>query len=162
MRINSFNEEKPQKEEVIIPKKEHKKKNKYTKAYEQIIYFMLNNDWVITQVEKERIIFPTETMRELSSEIIYYYKKYGNINIADFYTYIQDKSNILILINDILGDSYNEKTTKDELFLYFKVTKEYCEKQEIKRLTILMKKEVDPIEQAKIVEKIRKLRLGDS
>ena len=26
----------------------------------------------------------------------------------------------------------------------------------------LMKKEVDPIEQAKIVEKIRKLRLGDS
>ena len=155
-------EEKPQKEEVIIPKKEQKKKNKYTKAYEQIIYFMLNNDWVITQVEKERIIFPTETMRELSSEIIYYYKKYGNINIADFYTYIQDKSNILILINDILGDSYNEKTTKDELFLYFKVTKEYCEKQEIKRLTNLMKKEVDPIEQAKIVEKIRKLRLGDS
>ena len=162
MRINSFNEEKPQKEEVIIPKKEQKKKNKYTKAYEQIIYFMLNNDWVITQVEKERIIFPTETMRELSSEIIYYYKKYGNINIADFYTYIQDKSNILILINDILGDSYNEKTTKDELFLYLKVKKEYCEKQEIKRLTNLMKKEVDPIEQAKIVEKIRKLRLGDS
>ena len=35
-------------------------------------------------------------------------------------------------------------------------------KQEIKRLTNLMKKEVDPIEQAKIVEKIRKLRLGDS
>ena len=162
MRINSFKEEKPKKEEVIIPKKEQKKKNKYTKAYEQIIYFMLNNDWVITQVEKERIIFPTEEMRELCSEITYYYKKYGNINIADFYTYIQDKSNILILINDILGDSYNEKTTKDELFLYFKVTKEYCEKQEIKRLTNLMKKEVDPIEQAKIVEKIRKLRLGDS
>ena len=71
MRINSFKEEKPQKEEVIIPKKEHKKKNKYTKAYEQIIYFMLNNDWVITQVEKERIIFPTEEMRELCTEITY-------------------------------------------------------------------------------------------
>lgn len=162
MRINSFKEEKPEKDKIFIPKKEHKKKNKYTKAYEQIIYFMLNNDWVITQVEKERVIFPTEIMRELSSEIIYYYKKYGNINIADFYTYIQDKENILILLNDILGDSYNEETTKDELFLYFKVTREYCEKQEIKRLTNLMKKEVDPIEQAKIVEKIRKLRLGDS
>jgi hypothetical protein len=55
-----------------------------------------------------------------------------------------------------------EKTTKDELFLYFSVTREYCEKQEIKRLTNLMKKEMDPIEQAKIVEKIRKLRLGDN
>ena len=81
MRINSFNEEKPQKEEVIIPKKEQKKKNKYTKAYEQIIYFMLNNDWVVTQVENERLIFPNEVSRALSSEIIYYYKKYGNINV---------------------------------------------------------------------------------
>ena len=162
MRLNSFLKEKPKKEKPTIPQKQTKKKDKYTKAYEQIIYFMLNNDWVITQVEKERIIFPTEVMRELSSEITYYYKKYGNINIADFYTYIQDKENILMLLNEILGESYTENTTKDELILYFKVTREYCEKQEIKRLTNLMKKEVDPIEQAKIVEKIRKLRLGDN
>jgi len=44
---------------------------------------------------------------------------------------------------------------------YFKVVREYSTKQEIKRLTGLMKKEVDPLEQAKIVEKIRKLRLGE-
>ena len=162
MRINSYIKEKPKKEKEFIPQKKTTRKDKYTKAYEQIIYFMLNNDWVITQVEKERIIFPTEVMRELCSEISYYYKKYGNINIADFYTYIQDRENILILLNNILADSYMEKTTKDELFLYFSVTREYCEKQEIKRLTNLMKKEMDPIEQAKIVEKIRKLRLGDN
>lgn len=162
MRINSYIKKKPKKEKEFIPHKKPTRKDKYTKAYEQIIYFMLNNDWVITQVEKERIIFPTEEMRELCSEISYYYKKYGNINIADFYTYIQDRENILILLNNILADSYMEKTTKDELFLYFSVTREYCEKQEIKRLTNLMKKEMDPIEQAKIVEKIRKLRLGDN
>ncbi len=162
MRINSFIKDKPKKEAIVIPKKISTKKNKYTKAYEQIIYFMLNNDWVITQVEKERLIFPTEEMRAICSEISYYYKLHGNINVADFYTYIQDKENILILLNNILGESYSEKTTKDELFLYFKVVREYCEKQEIKRLTNKMKKEVDPIEQAKIVEKIRKLRLGDS
>ena len=162
MRINSYIKQKPKKEKEFIPQKKTTRKDKYTKAYEQIIYFMLNNDWVITQVEKERIIFPTEVMRELCSEISYYYKKYGNINIADFYTYIQDRENILILLNNILADSYMEKTTEDELFLYFSVTREYCEKQEIKRLTNLMKKEMDPIEQAKIVEKIRKLRLGDN
>ena len=123
---------------------------------------MLNNDWVITQVENERLIFPTEVMRTTVSEITYYYKKYGNINVADFYTYIQDKENILIFLNEILGSSYLENTTKDELLLYFKVVKEYIKKQEIKRLTGLMKKEVDPLEQAKISEKIRKLRLGDN
>ena len=162
MRLNSYIKESTKKEVIAIPKKKIEKKDKYMKAFEQIIYFMLNNDWVITQVENEKINFPNEVMRELCSEITYYYKKYSSINIADFYTYIQDKDNILILLNNILADSYMEKTTKDELFLYFKVAREYCEKQEIKRLTNLMKKEVDPIEQAKIVEKIRKLRLGDS
>ena len=162
MRINTLLEKKEPKKEEFIPKKESVKKDKYNKAYEQIIYFMLNNDWVITQVENERLIFPTEVMRTTVSEITYYYKKYGSINVADFYTYIQDKENILIFLNDILGSSYSENTTKDELFEYFKVVKEYIKKQEIKRLTGLMKKEVDPLEQAKISEKIRKLRLGDN
>ena len=41
---------------------------------EQIIYFMLNNSWVIEMVEKEHIIYPTNESRLLTSEIIYYYK----------------------------------------------------------------------------------------
>lgn len=137
------------------------KKTKYDKAVEQILYYMLNNDWVISQVEAERIVFPSEESRILSSEIIYYYKLYGNINVADFYTYVQDKEDILVLLNNILAGNYNEKTTKEELFLYFKVIRDYRCNQEIKRLTNLMKKEVDPLEQAKIANKIRTLRMGE-
>ena len=137
------------------------KKTKYDKAVEQILYFMLNNDWVISQVERENIVFPSEESRILSSEIIYYYKLYGNINVADFYTYVQDKEDILVLLNSILADSYSEETTKGELFQYFKVIRDYRCNQEIKRLTNLMKKEVDPLEQAKIADKIRKLRMGE-
>ena len=164
MRMNNLLKEKtPKKEvkEVFIPKK-NVKKDKYIKAIEQIIYFMLNNDWIITQVEKERLIFPEEVMRSTCSEIIYYYKKYGNINVADFYTYIQDKESILNFLNNILAGDYQDTTDKEELLNYFKVVREYSTNQEIKRLTGLMKKEVDPLEQAKIVEKIRKLRLGDN
>ena len=95
--------------------------DKYTKAFEQVIYFMLNNDWVITQVERERLIFPDEVMRTTCSEIIYYYKKYGMINVADFYTYIQDKENISKFLNNILAEDYIETTNKEELFLYFRV-----------------------------------------
>lgn len=137
------------------------KKTKYDKAVEQILYFMLNNDWVISQVEAERVVFPSEESRILSSEIIYYYKLYGSINVADFYTYVQDKEDILVLLNSILASNYNEETTKEELFLYFKVIREYRSNQEIKRLTNLMKKEVDPLEQAKIANKIRTLRMGE-
>ncbi len=164
MRMNRFlkNKEEKQAEIPFTPKKAVDKKDKYRKAFEQIIYFMLNNDWIITQVEKERLIFPTESMRATCTEIIYYYKQYGVINVADFYTYVQDKENILEFLNSVLAGSYKETTDMKELLEYFRVIREYSEKQEIKRLTNLMKKEVDPIEQAKIVEKIRKLRLGDN
>ena len=162
MRMNSLLKEKVKKDEVFIPKKSvSNKKDKYTKAFEQIIYFMLNNDWIITEVENERLIFPTEVMRSTCSEIIYYYKKYGSISIADFYTYLQGKENLLEFLNNILASKYLETTDKEELYRYFKVVREYSINEEIKRLTNLMKKEVDPIEQAKIVEKIRKLRLGE-
>lgn len=148
-------------QQVVIPKEKVIKKDKYSKAVEQILYFMVNNDWIVSQVEKEHLIFPSEESRVLSSEIIYYYKKYGVINVADFYTYIQDKESILKFFNEILASSYTEETTKEELFEYFKVVRDYGINQEIKRLTNLMKKEVDPLEQAKIVEKIRKLRIGE-
>ena len=162
MRINSLIKNETKQQEINIPKQTVEKKDKYRKAFEQIIYFMLNNDWVISQVENEHLIFPNEVERTLCSEIIYYYKKYGNINVADFYTYIQDKENILNCLNTILAGNYVESTSKEELFLYFKVVREFIMNQEIKRLTNLMKKEIDPLEQAKIVEKIRKLRLGDN
>ena len=162
MRLNRLLQKKPKKEQVSIPKRIVEKKDKYRKAFEQLFYFMLNNDWVITQVENERLIFPEEVMRSTCSEIIYYYKKYGSINEADFYTYIQDKEKIYNFLNSILASNYNETTTEEELSEYFKVIKEYSKNQEIKRLTNLMKKEIDPLEQAKITEKIRKLRLGDN
>ena len=149
------------KKEIIVEKRKENHKDKYIKAMEQVLYFMFFNDFAITQVENEHLVFPTEAMRALSSEIIYYYKKYGSINVADFYTYIQDKENILTLYNEIISSDYVEKTTKEDLFLYFKVIREYGTKQEIKRLTNLMKNEVDPLEQAKIVERIRKLRIGE-
>lgn len=163
MRFRELEKPKPKDVPVVVTyNKKEKKKTKYEKAMEQILYFMLNNDWVISQFEKERIIFPNEESRLLASEIVYYYTTYGNINVPDFYTYVQDKDEVVNFLNDILASNYLESTTKDELFKYFGVIREYSRTQEIKRLTNSLKKEVDPMEQAKIAEKIRKLRIGDN
>lgn len=159
--IVQFREIKNEKQ-IVVPKKEEiKRKTKYEKASEQVLYFMLNNDWVISQVEKDRVVFPNEESRVLASEITYYYQLYGKINVADFYTYVQDKESVLVLLNSILGENYSEETTKEELFKYFNVIKDYRRSQEIERLTKLMSEEVDPIEQAKIGNKIMKLRMGE-
>ena len=147
------------KKEVVIYKT--KKKTKYEKAMEEILYLMLNCDWVISLFEKERFIFPNEKSRLLASEIVYYYTKNGSINIPDFYTYVQDKDEVVEYLNDILACNYRDQITRDELFLLFGVIREYSRTQEIKRLTNSLKKEVDPLEQAKIADKIRELRIGD-
>ena len=162
MRFRELFKEKPKEKVQIVVQSKKKRKTKYEKAMEQILYFMLNHDWVISQFEKENIIFPNEESRLLASEIVYYYTKYGNINIPDFYTYVQDKEEIVNFLNEVLAGNYQEDTTKDELLEYFGVIREYSRTQEIKRLTKNLSLEVDPVEQAKIAEKIRKLRIGDN
>ncbi|MBQ6477341.1 MAG: DNA primase [Bacilli bacterium] len=162
-RLLEYKEKKP-----VISTKTYKevpstnKKDKYVKAIEQIFYLMLNNDWVITEVENARLIFPNEKYRVLSAEIIYYYHNYGNISIADFYTYIQDKEDVLEVLNEVLAGNYVDKVDKEELDNYFKVIKSYSIKKEIELLTKKIKEEYDPIEQAKIAEKIINLRKEES
>ena len=149
------------KKEVKIEPTPTTRKNKYNQAIEQVIYFMLTNEWVISEVERERLLLPDETFRILVQEIIYYYKSYGSISIADFYTYMQEKKELLPKLNSILNGGYNEEVDKDTLFLYFGVIREYSKEKQIKRLQEKMASEVDPLEQARLADEIRKLRIGE-
>ena len=99
-------------------------KDKYRKAIEQVIYFMLTNDWVISEVSKERLLISDEDVRILVKEIIYYYQKYGSITIADFMTYLSDKKELLVSLNSIINEAYMDQVNKETLYLYFKVIKE--------------------------------------
>lgn len=142
-------------------KKIRKRKDKYQQAMEQIINFMLNNSWVIEMVDKEQIIYPTNELRLLSSEIIYYFKKHQEFILADFFTYLQDKPDLLKLLNDIVSNNYIETASKDSLFTYFKVMRNYSMSRQIERLEEKMRQEQDPDRQALVVEQIRKLKLGE-
>ena len=160
-RLFSMKKGKPQKIQISV-QNNVVHKDKYQQAIEQVIYFMLTNEWVITEVMREKLLIINENMRKLVQEIIYYYKQYGRISIADFYTYLTDKETLLISLKDILNSGYVDTVTKDILYLYFKVIKEESKHMEIKRLEKKMLNEVDPLEQARIVEEIRKLRIGDN
>ena len=99
--------------------------------------------------------------RHLASEIYYYYTKYGEVTIADFYTYLTDKAELLELYNKIISYESSYDTSDKAIEDYVKVINKYNERQEIKRLNALVKKEIDPIEKAKIAEQIRLLRIGE-
>ena len=151
------------KEVVTTPRKvQPKKKDKYQKASLNIIYYMLNKQDIIDMVEDEHLVFPTEALRALESEIVYFYHKYGFINEADFYTYLTPKGELLNLLNEVLEMDLKTTLTKEELFDYFKVIREYNFKKTISNLEEKIKNETDPVMQVKYAEEIRKLRIGES
>lgn len=137
-----------------------KRKDKYALAVLAILYYMLFYDKVIRKYEKEGIYFPEEKQRVLASEISYYYKKYGIIKVADFYTYLDGQEELVNLLTEVLSLELSEQIELDQLEDFFKVAKEYNVNQEVKRLQKMIKEEIDPLEKAKIAERIRVLRIG--
>ncbi len=138
-----------------------KKKDKYQKAHDRILAAMLDANWTIDEVEKEHIVFQDLESRMLQSEISYYYKKYGEVNYADFYTYLEGKDELLRLLSSLDTQASFKEITKYELNDYFRVMKEDTKRQEIKRLERKMNEEKDPKVQAEIGSKIVNLRRGE-
>ena len=144
----------------MIVKEEKTKKvyDKYGMAENYLIYYMFKDNMVINMVENKVEYFPTKNIRELSNEIIYYFHKYGIINVADFISYISDKEEILKTLKDIFAmnikDDFQEREIEDYIF----VVNEYHKEVKINDLNKKLKEEKDPLKQAKIIEEIMKLR----
>lgn len=141
----------------IKPKKTY---DKYSMAENNLIYYMFKDNMVINMVENRVGYFPTKNIRVLSNEIIYYFHKYGIINVADFISYISDKEEILKTLKDIFAmnikDDFEEKEIEDYIF----VINAYHKEVRITELTKKIKEEKDPLKQAEISKEIMKLRGG--
>lgn len=133
---------------------------KYEKASYELIYLMMNDTDVIERFKKENIFFTIPELRYLTNEIIYFYEKYSTISIADMYSCLALKEELLALVNKIVNYC-DENVLKNALDDYIKVIKEYNEGQEIKRLNDLIKRENDPIVKAKILEQIRLIKIRE-
>ena len=126
-----------------------------------MIYAIIINKKYLKLFQEESLYFINQKPRYLLTEIEYYYKKYGNIEIADFYTYLIDKKELLDLYNNIISYMDNNNITDEAVNDFIKVIKSYNVKQEIKRLNELMEKETDDLEKSKIANQIRLLRIGE-
>ena len=144
----------------MIVKEEKTKKvyDKYGMAENYLIYYMFKDNMVINMVENKVGYFPTKNIRELSNEIIYYFHKYGIINVADFISYISSRNEILNTLKEILAMNIKEDFLIDEIEDYIFVINEYHKEVKINDLNKKLKEEKDPLKQAKIIEEIMKLR----
>ena len=148
------------KQSVIVSKTNKKRKDKYEKTMQILIYYMISKKEVITIVANSNVYFPLDTYRSLSREIMDYYQKFGHINFADFSSYLEDNKPLKTLLLEIIDLDLDNNVSDEIILEYLRVINDYNVALEIKRLEKLIMNEVDPLEQAKISNQIRKLKIG--
>lgn len=149
------------KENVLIESVSKKHKTKYEKAMDSLIYYMLNSVEAITLVENSRVFIPSKNISLLVNEIIYYYHKYGRINEADFYIYLEGNEELRKVYHEILQDEYPCEVSSQIVLETLKVIRESSIALEIKRLENLIKNETSVTEQMRLLEEIRVLRMKE-
>ena len=161
----SFQELKDQKEittfKIVETKAPTERLDKYQKASYALFSYMIDLPWVIDDVEEAHLVFPNSKLRLLENEIVAYYRTNGFINWADFYTYLGTNEELLKLLSEIGSYPLKKEVSKKEISSYESVILDYSRKQQIKRLNKKLLDTTDPLEQARIAEEIRKLRIGE-
>ncbi len=143
--------EEPKVKEVI-------RKDTYMIGSEKILYFMMNGGEYIRLYQKKLGFFSEPIYREIANEIVYFCEANGAITVADFITYIVDKNEIKDKVMEIVNDSVNDEVTIEAMDEYIEAVSKVMVKNEIKRLKILMKNELDVDKKMKIAMQIAELK----
>ena len=149
------------KEVVEAPEKEVVRKDRYMKGSEKILYFMMNGYEYIEEYQKKLGYFSEPLYREIANEIIYFAEANETITVADFITYVTDKSEIKDKVMEIVNDSINDELTIEAMDEYILAVSKVMKQNEIKRLKLLMKSELDVDKKMKIAMQIVELKKED-
>lgn len=146
---------------VEEPKKEVIRRDSYMIGSEKILYFMMNGEEYIDLYQRKLGFFSDPIYREIANEIVYFSNMNGTITVADFITYVTDKSEIKDKVMEIVNDSVNDEVTLEAMDDYIGAVSKVMTKNEIKRLKILMKNELDVDKKMKIAMQIAELKKED-
>lgn len=131
--------------------------NKYTKAEQYLLYYMLRSKEVIRDYNKKTTYFPTDRYRRLAYEITHFYKDNKYIDVADLLSNLSDDE-LIKTINEIEMLDLPDKPMEFEIDDYINVITEYNINYEINRLREKLKQSSNINEKAEILEKIAMIR----
>ena len=132
--------------------------NKYGQATNNLLYYMIVSPEIIDWVVDKVIMIMDDKKRRLFNEIIYYYHKYGDLVIADFISYLNTKTDVYDVFNEIINMNSKKEYTKEEIEDYINYVNEYYKVSKIEKLKLELNTEADPMKQANILNEIMKIR----
>lgn len=150
------------KEEVFASspkKKENLKKSSSDIAAEHILYYMLSAKKYLEAYQKNIGYFSKPIYRNLANYIVYYYNEKKEVNIADFISFVFDKTEeydkILAITNE-----FKEELSDDLFNDYVKVYLKSQKEEQIKELKNKLKNEVDMNKKINIAKQIAEIKKG--
>lgn len=141
-------------------KKEVKIQNRYQKAYERLLFYMLRHKEVVRLFDEGDVFIPAQEYRYLAGEIVSFYKKYQTIDIADFIAYLEDKKELANTLSTIMLLTLPDEYLREEIDDYIKVLNDYTIEMEAKRLEGVFKDSTSDGDKANIGNQIIELRKG--
>lgn len=147
------------KEEIIeLVPKQIRKVDKYTKAEQYLLYYMLESEEVIKIYRKKVTFMPTYRYRMLAREICYFYQEYHFINSADLITFLRNSKEEVETLKEIINLDIKENYTREEILDYIKLIRDYNIKSETKRIKEQLKQELDTMKKTQLAMKIVELQ----
>ena len=147
----------PQKVEAKMVKKEEKK-SKYQLAANKIIYYMLMDSKYITLYQNRLGFFKEKIERVLASEIVYFNREHGYINIPDFTTYIMPNSAEYDFVLKIINDNETTEINDEEFNACINVILEILKRDEIIKLKEQIKNELDVNKKLELITRLTEIK----
>ena len=134
------------------------KLSKYQKASHKVLYYMLMDEKYINLYKNTLGYFKERNERILASEIVYYKNNIGNINIADFTTYLMNKEEEYKFLEIILSENGNTSISDEEFESCVKVILDIYKKDEILKVKELISSELDQTKKEELIKKFTDLK----
>ncbi|NLV90642.1 MAG: DNA primase [Tenericutes bacterium] len=157
---NSIKKIKPKEKEKQIVK-EKVKLDKYHRAERELMFYMIRYEEVLKIFENNRCFFPNQVFRFLSNELVYFYRQYEKLDIADFLTYLNGKEELLEALKEVDDIDVPENYSIEAIHNYIDILNDYGRELEIKRLNALVKNEIDEDKKIEIINEITRLKVGE-
>ena len=150
-----------QKKEVV--KKEEKREvipkvSKYHKAVSKILYMMMLDNKYITIYKNKLGYFKEKIERVVASEIVYYNSEHGNINIADFITYITNNEELSDYVSNIISENKNTIESVSEFNDCVDAVLKILKKDEMDELVEKIKKELDMNKKMELMTRLTEIK----
>ena len=149
------------KKEVV--KKEEKREvipkvSKYHKAVSKILYMMMLDNKYITIYKNKLGYFKEKIERVVASEIVYYNSEHGNINIADFITYITNNEELSNYVSNIISENKNTSDSVSEFNDCVDAVLKILKKDEMDELVEKIKKELDMNKKMELMTRLTEIK----